>query len=573
MSAAELFAGAGSKPGVEVWRIEALKPVKQSTVDGKFYSGDSYIVLHTWEQKGATYMNVHFWIGSESSRDEAGAAALLTVELDQFLGDLPTQFRETQGSESNEFLQLFKNGVQYLDGGVDSAFNKVDRDAYTTRLLHVKGGKRNVRVMSVPVEVASLNDGDVFILDTGKVLYQWNGKHASRMEKAKALDVTLAIRSEEHGGKSQVVALGDAEDATESSSSALKAFFAELGCDDVAKAKAKIKSAAEGGDDDDAVAAGAAVVRLYHASDESGTLNTTEVTDRPLMKDALKTEDVFVLVAGGVVYAWVGKKASPGERKGAMTTAVKFVEVNGLPPNAPVKIVKEGTEPALFKQAFHQWNKPSPPPHGGSGGGGSSMQKKKPERKRAEVDAAALAGGRGGGEAESMVDDGSGELKIWRVENFARVPVAREKYGQFYAGDSYVLLYTYDGGKQHVIYFWQGRDSTADEKGASALLSKELDDSLGGQAAQVRVAMGKEPGHFRRLFKGRMVVHSGGKAGAFKNRAEVREGGRGLYRAAAAAAAAGGREEEEEESRHTLTLSHSHTQSTRITHIASPHPF
>ena len=110
MSAAELFAGAGSKPGVECWRIEAMKPVKQPSADGKLYTGDSYIVLHTWEQKGSTHMNVHFWIGAESSRDEAGAAALLTVELDQFLGDLPTQFRETQGSESNEFLQLFKNG-------------------------------------------------------------------------------------------------------------------------------------------------------------------------------------------------------------------------------------------------------------------------------------------------------------------------------------------------------------------------------------------------------------------------------------------------------------------------------
>jgi len=37
---------------------------------------------------------------------------------------------------------------------------------------------------------------------------------------------------------------------------------------------------------------------------------------------------------------------------------------------------------------------------------------------------------------------------------------------------------------------------------------------------QVRVVMGKEPNHFYQLFKGNMVVHSGGKAGAFKNRAE-----------------------------------------------------
>ena len=50
MSAAEMFAGAGAKPGLEVWRIEKMKPVKQGA-DGKFFSGDSYIVLNTWERK------------------------------------------------------------------------------------------------------------------------------------------------------------------------------------------------------------------------------------------------------------------------------------------------------------------------------------------------------------------------------------------------------------------------------------------------------------------------------------------------------------------------------------------
>eukprot|EP00227_Mantoniella_beaufortii_P001896 CAMPEP_0197607554 /NCGR_PEP_ID=MMETSP1326-20131121/47338_1 /TAXON_ID=1155430 /ORGANISM="Genus nov. species nov., Strain RCC2288" /LENGTH=64 /DNA_ID=CAMNT_0043175629 /DNA_START=3 /DNA_END=194 /DNA_ORIENTATION=+ len=64
-----------------------MKPVKLPAdgADGKFFSGDSYIVLHTWEVKGSISMNVHFWLGAETSRDEAGAAALMTVELDQFL--------------------------------------------------------------------------------------------------------------------------------------------------------------------------------------------------------------------------------------------------------------------------------------------------------------------------------------------------------------------------------------------------------------------------------------------------------------------------------------------------------
>ena len=68
-----------------------------------------------------------------------------------------------------------------------------------------------------------------------------------------------------------------------------------------------------------------------------------------------------------------------------------------------------------------------------------------------------------------------------------------------------------------IIYFWQGKDSTKDEIGASALLAKDLDDEMGGAPVQVRVVQGKEPNHFRQLFKGKMIVHEGGKASGFKN--------------------------------------------------------
>ena len=64
-----------------------------------------------------------------------------TVELDeQVLGGGPAQFREVQDHESELFLSYFTDGgVEYLAGGVDSAFNHVERDTYKTRLLHVKG--------------------------------------------------------------------------------------------------------------------------------------------------------------------------------------------------------------------------------------------------------------------------------------------------------------------------------------------------------------------------------------------------------------------------------------------------
>jgi hypothetical protein len=37
-------------------------------------------------------------------------------------------------------------------------------------------------------------------------------------------------------------------------------------------------------------------------------LGSSASSERPSCKDALKTEDVCILVSGGVVYAWVGPK-------------------------------------------------------------------------------------------------------------------------------------------------------------------------------------------------------------------------------------------------------------------------
>jgi gelsolin len=50
--------------------------------------------------------------------------------------------------------------------------------------------------------------------------------------------------------------------------------------------------------------------------------------------------------------------------------------------------------------------------------------------------------------------------------------------------------------------FVQGRDSTQDEKAASAIHTARLDSELGGKAIQVRVTQGNEPRHFLRIFKG-----------------------------------------------------------------------
>jgi hypothetical protein len=144
------FQGVGQKVGTEIWRIEDFKPVALPKSDyGKFYCGDSYIVLQTSCAKGGAYLyDIHFWIGKDSSQDEAGTAAIKTVELDAVLGGRAIQHRELQGYESDKFLSYFKPCIIPLEGGFASGFKKPEEEKFETR-LYICRGKRAIRVKEV----------------------------------------------------------------------------------------------------------------------------------------------------------------------------------------------------------------------------------------------------------------------------------------------------------------------------------------------------------------------------------------------------------------------------------------
>lgn len=52
--------------------------------------------------------------------DESGAAAIFTVQMDDFLGGKPIQYREVQGHESKTFVGYFKSGLKYMVGRVNT---------------------------------------------------------------------------------------------------------------------------------------------------------------------------------------------------------------------------------------------------------------------------------------------------------------------------------------------------------------------------------------------------------------------------------------------------------------------
>jgi hypothetical protein len=81
-------------------------------------------------------------------QDEAGTAAIKTVELDTILGGRAIQHRELQGYESDKFLSYFKPCIIPMEGGFASGFKKPEEEKFETRLYICKG-KRGIRVKQV----------------------------------------------------------------------------------------------------------------------------------------------------------------------------------------------------------------------------------------------------------------------------------------------------------------------------------------------------------------------------------------------------------------------------------------
>uniref|UniRef100_A0A673JKQ7 Macrophage-capping protein n=1 Tax=Sinocyclocheilus rhinocerous TaxID=307959 RepID=A0A673JKQ7_9TELE len=198
---------------------------------------------------------------------------------------------------------------------------------------------------------------------------------------------------------------------------------------------------------------------LYMISDASGSMKTSVVAQTSPFKQEMLSLDECYILDNGVdknVFVWKGPNANTSERKAAMKAAEQFIKEKNY--SSKTQVLPAGGETTLFKQFFSNWKDK---------------------------------------------DQTTGD----------RVPVDPSTYGQFFGGDCYLILYSYKQGsrEQHIIYTWSGLKSTQDELAASAFLTVQLDDSMGGAPVQVRVTQGQEPPHLMSLFKGKpMIIHSGG---------------------------------------------------------------
>uniref|UniRef100_A0ACD5XLG0 Uncharacterized protein n=1 Tax=Avena sativa TaxID=4498 RepID=A0ACD5XLG0_AVESA len=478
------FQGVGQKDGLEIWRIEKLQAVLVPREShGKFFTGDSYIILKTSALKNASFrQDIHYWLGKDTSQDEAGTAAIKTVELDAALGGRAVQYREVQGNETEKFLSYFKPCIIPEEGGVASGFRHAEVNAreHVTRLF-VCRGKHTVHVKEVPFARSSLNHEDIFILDTESKIFQFNGSNSSIQERAKALEVVQYLKDTNHEGKCDVAAVEDGKLMADADAGEFWGLFGGF-------APLPRKTFPELNGIDTAVPPKLLCVNKGQ---------TVSVDCEALTKALLDSTKCYLLDCGSEIYVWMGRETTLEDRKQAGLAAEELLR-QGNRPKSHITRLMEGFETVIFRSKFNKWPKKAEAiVSDESRGKVAALLKRQGFNAKVTAKAAPVK------EEPLPQIDCTGNLQVWRVNDSEKTFLSFSEQCKFYSGDCYIFQYSYPGddGEECLIGTWFGKKSIQEDRTAATSLGNSMFESLKFQAALVRLYEGKEPLSFSQYFR------------------------------------------------------------------------
>ncbi|XP_057430426.1 villin-4-like [Lotus japonicus] len=490
------FQGAGQKAGLEIWRIENFNPIPvPKSSYGKFFTGDSYVILKTTASKnGALRHDIHYWLGKDTSQDEAGVAAIKTVELDAALGGRAVQYREVQGHETEKFLSYFKPCIIPQEGGVASGFKHAEAEKHKTRLF-VCRGKHVVHVKEVPFARSSLNHDDIFVLDTESKIFQFNGSNSCIQERAKALEVVQYIKDTYHEGKCEVAAIEDGKLMADSETGEFWGFFGGF-------APLPRKTAS----DDDKPADSHPPKLLCIEKGQAENVETDS-----LKRELLDTNKCYILDCGLEVFVWMGRNTSLEERKSASGAADELVSgIDKLKPQI-IRVI-EGFETVTFRSKFDSWPQTTDVTVSEDGRGKVAAL-----LKRQGVNVKGLLKADPVKEEPQAYIDCTGHLQVWRVNGQEKILLPASNQSKFYSGDCYIFQYSYPGEDKEdcLIGTWIGKKSVEEDRASANSLASKMVESMKFQASQARIFEGNEPIHFYTILQ-TFIVFKGGLSDGYK---------------------------------------------------------
>ncbi|XP_014471011.1 PREDICTED: supervillin-like isoform X2 [Dinoponera quadriceps] len=368
---------------VMVWHIDEFShTLLDGSSIGQFHSGDSYIVQWTYSvtitgrelsglpskhsAKGRDRSVYFIWQGRNASLNERGAAALLTVELDN---DRGPQIRVVEGHEPAAFLNLF-SGRMIVHSGKKSE----NRSEKRWRLYICRGTlKSETYLNEIPCSTRQLRSrGSFVLLDTKNAkAYIWHGNNTLRHIRENALSAANKLREnrpDETGLSSEVnVQICEVQESSEP-----EEFKNALG-----GINKKLYWSLETAEMQDHTP------RLYHLSSILKTLRAVEIlcphradlaTPFPFSQDDLYQASqpaLFLLDDKDVIWIWQGWWPDSGtedqsgsktvrwqaERRAVMTTAIRYWRNtrSARTTNLPIYLIWAGLEPLQFISLFPEW--------------------------------------------------------------------------------------------------------------------------------------------------------------------------------------------------------------------------
>ncbi|KAH6772256.1 villin 4 [Perilla frutescens var. frutescens] len=504
------FQGAGQKAyphvnvdlkysrGIEIWRIENFRPVPvPKSSHGKFCTGDSYVMLKTTALKnGALHHDIHYWLGKDTSQDEAGTAAIKTIELDAALGGRAVQYREVQGRETEKFLSYFKPCIIPIEGGVASGFKHPEAEEHQTRLFVCKG-KHVVHVKEVPFARSSLNHDDIFILDTKSKIYQFNGSNSCIQERAKALEVVQYIKDTYHDGKCEIAAIDDGKLMADADTGEFWGFFGGF-------APLPKKTATDEPKSTDAVPS-----KLFRV--EKG--ETVPIEADSWTRDLLDTYKCYILDCGSEVFIWMGRNTSLDQRKTASSAADELLSSEDRTRSHVIRVI-EGFETVMFRSKFNSWPQSNSVAVSEDGRGKVAAL-----LKRQGINVKGLLKAETPKEEPQPYIDCTGNLQVWRVDGQQKTLLTASDLSKFYSGDCYIFQYSYPGEEkeEQLIGTWIGKLSVEVKHSYwQNILFYLIYYIQKFQDFKARIYEGSEPIQFFAIFQS-FIVFKGGLSKGYKN--------------------------------------------------------
>lgn len=198
-----------------------------------------------------------------------------------------------------------------------------------------------VRVLQVPLHASSLNNGDIFLLDNGMTIYQFNAPEADFKERRRAMEIVEQDIKAARDGLPDIIFLDGDEVFS------CDAFWELLG--------GKVDELPPPDSDRDVDAEDvdlSGTKKLFKISDEEGLVMSLEKEDSDISESDINDEDVWVIACGGQCFIYIGESTSQDEKFYVWNNCDKILLAADLDPGAATSFLSKDSDAATWSKVF-----------------------------------------------------------------------------------------------------------------------------------------------------------------------------------------------------------------------------